>query len=665
MSGTEGMPPTPWGESGEGGAAAAGAPEVKAKKSHTGRNVAIIGGVAALLLLVGAAASPLGAGSVDLAANKELNAALNAENVKDLAFTVSGAKASDLTLKLDGNVVQGAEENGNVVFKPADLSEGKHTFSVSKDGRLPGRTSSASKSFEVDTTAPVITVDKPADDAPAASADAPYDLKGKVEGAKVLKVDDKDVAIGDDGTFSVHYDKTPASARIWAQDEAGNVTEQTVSTNLRFPGMRAVHMTALAWAYKPLHDPVVQLLKDKKIDTIELDIKDEDGVVGWDSQLPLAQQSGAAKDTYKLDEAVKEIHDLGGKIVGRIVAFRDPKLARWAVKEGKMDMVIQDRSGNAYNAGTYGAASFTNFGNADVRQYNIDLGIEAAKAGFDDIMFDYIRRPESHPPSGGLEGQRFPGLPESDVEGVTAQELGIANFVAEAADQIHAAGAGVGAAVFGISSFTPVSVAQNIPLMAKHLDFINPMVYPSHWGPGEYSVPSPNNSPYDIVNRSLKDFNRQVLGTNCVIIPWLQDFSLGVSYGPAEVRKQIQATKDVGINSWLLWNATAKYTASALEPGDYADDAEGELVYSINKPGNNSEGTKDAAKAKQFIDAYYEAKRNGTTFVDPTQASTSDSTTTDSSSSTDSSGSTDSSSTPAPTSTPDTASTEPSSSPTP
>src|SRR3954454_15626440 len=112
MSGTEGMPPAPWGDSGEGGAAAAGAPVAKPKKSHTGRNVAIIGGVAALLLVVGAAASPLGAGSVDLPANKELNAALNADNVKDLAFTVTGAKASDLTMKLDGNVVQGTEDNG-------------------------------------------------------------------------------------------------------------------------------------------------------------------------------------------------------------------------------------------------------------------------------------------------------------------------------------------------------------------------------------------------------------------------------------------------------------------------------------------------------------------------------------------------------------------------
>ena len=76
-------------------------------------------------------------------------------------------------------------------------------------------------------------------------------------------------------------------------------------------------------------------------------------------------------------------------------------------------------------------------------------------------------------------------------------------------------------------------------------------------------------------------------------------------------------TANVGINSWILWNASARYTSGALEAKDASSDAEGELLYSINKPGNNSDGTKDAAAAKEFIDAYYEAKRHGTTFVAP------------------------------------------------
>jgi hypothetical protein len=593
--------------------AAAGGTPGGGSKRKTGRNAAVVGGVALLLVVVGAAASPLAGGSsVKVAASKDMAAGvLNADGIKDLAFTVTG-KISDVKLTFDGQPVDGIKDGNNLVYKPTNLADGKHSFVASSKGRF-GRTASTEKDFTVDTKAPVVTVDKAPDDLDPAKA---YTLTGSIDDAKTLKVDDKDVAING-GKFSVNYDHAPESAHIVATDAAGNVTDQTVSVAVSYPSMRAVPMTGLAWAYKPLHDPVIQLLKDHKIDTIELDIKDEDGAVFYKSGVALANEAGATANTpVDLAAAVKEVHDLGGKLVGRIVAFRDPMLARWAFKNGHPAYGIQDKAGNPYSAGTYGAASFTNFANADVNQYNIDLAVEAAKTGFDSIMFDYLRRPEAHPASGGLAGQVFPGLGDTDPQD------GIANFLAEAEPAIHAAGAKVGAAVFGISSFTPQSVAQNIPKMAQHLDFISPMVYPSHWGPNEYSVgPNPNAVPYDIVHRSLMDFNRQVLGTKCVIIPWLQDFTLGhPAYGAAEVQAQIKAAHDDGINSFLLWNATAKYTADALPAKEpFTSDLPGQYVYSINRPGNKSDGSTDAAKAEAYMKAYTAWADGGRVgaFVDP------------------------------------------------
>ncbi|MGQ0467675.1 MAG: putative glycoside hydrolase [Sporichthyaceae bacterium] len=393
---------------------------------------------------------------------------------------------------------------------------------------------------------------------------------------------------------------TAPTAEATATPTAGAAENPGVTPG-QYPAMRAVHMTGISWLTPSLKDPVIQALKDKRIDAIQLDIKDEEGVVSFDSNTEPANLSGADKvnTTYDAAAAVKEIHDLGGTVIGRIVAFRDPQVGSWAAQNGKMDWVIQDKSGNPYKTGSYGKGAFTNFANPEIRKYNIDLALEAARAGFDSIMYDYIRRPEAHAASGGLAAQVFPGIGSTDPQDA------IVSFLAEAQPQIHAAGAQVGAAVFGVSAFTPISVGQNIPKMAKHLDYINPMVYPSHWGPGEYSVASPNSMPYEIVNRSMLDFNRQVLGTNCVIIPWLQAFPwAGVSYGEANIRKQIQATKDTGVNSWILWNASVKYTWSALDPKDKSSSYPGETVYSINKPGNRSDGTKDAAKAKEFIDAY-------------------------------------------------------------
>jgi hypothetical protein len=102
--------------------------------------------------------------------------------------------------------------------------------------------------------------------------------------------------------------------------------------------------------------------------------------------------------------------------------------------------------------------------------------------------------------------------------------------------------------------------------MARELDYIAPLIYPSHWNDGEYDVPDPNAQPYLIVQRSLEDFKRDVAGTGARLVPWLQDFSLGVTYGPAQVRAQIEAADHDGIHEFLLWDPDVTYTAAALTP---------------------------------------------------------------------------------------------------
>jgi hypothetical protein len=132
------------------------------------------------------------------------------------------------------------------------------------------------------------------------------------------------------------------------------------------------------------------------------------------------------------------------------------------------------------------------------------------------------------------------------------------------------------------------------------------MIYPSHWHAGEYSVSSPVDQPYDIVKQSMLDFNRMMIGTNCQVVPWLQNFSWPKTYSASDVAAQIKAVKDVGINSWFLWNDSSKVGIGApgLLAGDKADNKPGTVMYSINKPGNKSEGSTDAAKAKLVFEAY-------------------------------------------------------------
>ncbi len=134
----------------------------------------------------------------------------------------------------------------------------------------------------------------------------------------------------------------------------------------------------------------------------------------------------------------------------------------------------------------------------------------------------------------------------------------------QTATAIKPLGARLGLSVFGIAATRPKEIAQDVPMMSRHADYISPMVYPSHWAAGEYNVGNPNANPYPIVKRSLKDFKKLARKSGTTVIPWLQDFSLGVRYGPTEVRAQIDAARAVGINEFLLWDPLVTYTSAAL-----------------------------------------------------------------------------------------------------
>ena len=207
-------------------------------------------------------------------------------------------------------------------------------------------------------------------------------------------------------------------------------------------------------------------------------------------------------------------------------------------------------SGGAYSGG-YGG--FTNYVHPDVQAYNVDLAVAAAKLGVDDILYDYVRRPDGPlgsmvvPGPRGRSGGRDRRLPR---ERAARSSLHTSTFL--------------GASVFGIAATRPDEIAQDVPAIAREVDYIAPMLYPSHWGPNEYGVGDPERQPYAIVRRSLLDFNRAVRGSGARVVPWLQDFSLGVEYGRARGRAQIDATLAAGIDEYLLWDPTVTYASGAL-----------------------------------------------------------------------------------------------------
>ncbi|MBT2470572.1 hypothetical protein J7E97_22555 [Streptomyces sp. ISL-66] len=455
-----------------------------------------------------------------------------------------------LRATLDGAALPVTPEGARLKLALPHLKEGRHTLVVAGGSSLPFASYRKVVGFSVDATAPELKVADPE----IKNVAAPVTITGNASIDAEVTVNGKKVPVDKAGAFKATVPKGIPVVTVTAVDRAGNTTAKDVSARGRRPMIRAAHITAIGWGDNTLRGDILALVRSGKLNAVELDVKDEDGEVGYASQVPLARQIGAAKGYYDARKAIAEIHAAGAQVIGRVVAFRDPKLASASWKSGKRDQLVLNPAGQPYDGGHYGALSFTNFANPAVRKYNQDLAVEAARLGFDDILYDYVRRPD-----GPLSHMRFPGI------GTATPEQSITSFVADTRTALRPHAKYLGVSVFGIAATRPTEIAQDIGALAKVTDYIAPMVYPSHWGPGEYGVAQPDTAPYAIVQRSLADFARQAKGTRTEIVPWLQDFSMGSTYGPAEVAEQIKAAAANKMNSFILWNAGARYQGTALQ----------------------------------------------------------------------------------------------------
>ncbi|MXY02127.1 MAG: hypothetical protein F4190_00995 [Acidimicrobiales bacterium] len=463
-----------------------------------------------------------------------------------LEFSIDGGDVTSAQMLLDGFPVSGVQRYDNrIVWPVPELTEGAHIVTLDVDRRFFG-TATAAVAFTVDGTPPAVELPRVFE---PVALDEPVVLAGSVEPGVSLQIGDQRVDTAS-GSFSLTLPSPPGGpVPVIATDAAGNTTEFDVIVPIGYPHTTGVHVTAAAWDHDGLRSSVVELIEQGRINAVQLDLKDEDGRIGHRTNVRLAQLSGASRELYDLREAIEELHDLGVRVVGRIVAFRDPTLARYATASGDRDWVLQTPDGRPLS--NYGG--FTNFNHPIVRQYNLDIAAEAAAAGIDDILWDYMRRPE-----GDLSGMRIPGWDGSDPSPV------IVSFLAEANSMLREAQVFHGVSVFGIAADRGEWVAQDIGAMSDHVDYVAPMVYPSHWGRGEYGVVHPEAQPYDITRASLAQFQRVLAGTNTAVVPWLQDFSMRVNYGPAEVRAQIDAAADLGISDWLLWDPQVTYTNEGI-----------------------------------------------------------------------------------------------------
>ena len=329
--------------------------------------------------------------------------------------------------------------------------------------------------------------------------------------------------------------------------------------------VRGLYVNAWSAGSRRRISALAELARRTEINTFVVDIKDATGYVSHPTEVPLANEIGATGEIRipNLRLLLARLEEAGIYPIARIVIVKDPLIAA-----AHPEAAVQDTAGGAWSDDK--GIVWLNPYNREVWGYHVAIAREVAEMGFPEIQWDYVRFPDA--PASAMRRAYFPG------GAGRPRPQAIREFLAYSREALADMDVQVTADVFGVTtSFNrDVGIGQVWESFIDVVDVALPMVYPSHYWKGSFGYDEPNSHPYEIVREALEDAVRRsalVEGAGRTR-PWLQDFTLGPPrYEAPEVRAQIQAAYDVGIDEWILWNPGSRYTEAALEPvGGFAEE---------------------------------------------------------------------------------------------
>lgn len=371
---------------------------------------------------------------------------------------------------------------------------------------------------------------------------------------------------------------------VYAQDDEENFVQRTYgfeaidgeviasSTLFRFDsGLTFTYPDAVRGVYVTGHSAggerftyLTNLLDTTDLNAMVIDIKDDYGNITYK---PVDDSSLKALDIGKPyikdpQAMLKTLEEKEIYPIARIVVFKDSVLAEKRPELSFMDGDTVWKNGRG--------ESFVNPFMKEVWDHNVAIAIEAAKMGFQEIQFDYVRFPEGFEKRHDTLTYTFESYEESKLDPVQRRVEAITDFVTYAREQLKPYGVEVSVDIFGYAATLPEApgIGQNFGRIAENVDVISSMIYPSHWT-SYFGIAKPDLEPYKLVSEYAKVENAKLaeLDNRPVSRPWIQDFSapwLGkgnyLRYGKSEVEAQIKGLKDNGIDEYLLWNAGNRYS---------------------------------------------------------------------------------------------------------
>lgn len=312
-------------------------------------------------------------------------------------------------------------------------------------------------------------------------------------------------------------------------------------------------------------DELIQYIKDSKLNSMVIDVKDDAGNITMKFHTGNKLIDKNEMDLAEAKPLLKKLKKNNIYPIARIVTFKDTKLAKehpeWSFK---------DKDGTVWENGK--GDSFVNPFVKDVWKYNVAISKAAAKAGFRDIQYDYVRFPEGFENEASNLDYDRGDYQNSKLSSGDQRVDTVTKYLEYAHKELKPYHVKISADVFGYSALVKNApgIGQSFPKISKNVDAISSMIYPSHWSPGDFGLKAPDTEPYKTVNRYIQRENSILnkLGNDKPKSrPWIQDFTASYlgegkykEYDAQAISDQVQALKDNGINEFLIWNAANDYT---------------------------------------------------------------------------------------------------------
>jgi hypothetical protein len=317
---------------------------------------------------------------------------------------------------------------------------------------------------------------------------------------------------------------------------------------------KGLYLSFYGIGYRGIRESALKLIEETELNALVIDVKGDRGMIPYKSAVPLAAEVGGQQiiTVREIGELMKSLKARGIYTIARITVFKDNPLAL-----AKPELAVKTQDGGIWRDREN--LAWVDPFKKEVWDYNIEIAIEAARHGFDEIQFDYVRFPDT-------SGLQF-SMPNTQENRVKA----ISGFLAEAKNRLTPHNVFLAADIFGYVcwNLNDTWIGQKLEDLVSNLDYLSPMLYPSgfQYGIPGYRIPVVN--PQEIVYRSLKRAQERTQLAPTRFRPWLQafrDYAFDKRYfKDKEIRDQINAATEFGSGGWMLWNPSNVYSSSGLK----------------------------------------------------------------------------------------------------